>query len=72
MTLQIVHGITMKTTSAEHILPMFYPFSALVVFMVIPWIRHSMNNLLSYCVLVEVRIGASEKDLPVLYFDALL
>ena len=25
-----------------------------------------MNNLLSYCGLVEVRISASEKDLPVM------
>ena len=27
----------------------------------------SMNNLLSYCGLVDARIGASEKDLPVMY-----
>ena len=27
--------------------------------------HNSMNNLLSYCVLVEARISASEKDLPV-------
>ena len=26
-----------------------------------------MNNLLSYCGLVDARIGASEKDLPVMY-----
>ena len=27
---------------------------------------NSMNNLLSYCGLVDVRISASEKDLPVI------
>ena len=52
---QIVHGITMKTTSAEHGQNMFRSCSALVVFMVI----------LSYCGLLYVRISASEKDLPV-------
>ena len=45
----------MKTTSSEH--------SELVVFKY--WTRNSMNNLLSYCWLVDVRISASEKDLPV-------
>ena len=29
------------------------------------WTGDSMNNLLSYCVLVELRISASEKYLPV-------
>ena len=29
------------------------------------WICNSMNNLLSYCGLVDARISASEKDLPV-------
>ena len=29
------------------------------------WTGDSMNNLLSHCGLVEVRITASEKDLPV-------
>ena len=28
---------------------------------------NSMNNLLSYCGLVDARISASEKDLPVLW-----
>ena len=41
----------MKTTSSEH------------VFMY--WTRNSMNNLLSYSGLVDARISASEKDLPV-------
>ena len=30
--------------------------------------RNSMNNLLSYCGLVDTRISASDKDLPVLVF----
>ena len=29
------------------------------------WTGKSMNNLLSYCGLVDARISASEKDLPV-------
>ena len=27
---------------------------------------NSMNNLLSYCALIDTKIGASDKDLPVL------
>ena len=53
----------MKTTSAEHGKNMFCPCSALVVFMC--WTGNSMNNLLSYCGLVDARISASEKDIPV-------
>ena len=30
------------------------------------WTGKSMNNLLSYCGLVDARINASDKDLPVL------
>ena len=37
--------------------------SELVVFMY--WTRNSMNNLSSYYGLVDARISASEKDLPV-------
>ena len=37
--------------------------SELVVFMY--WAGKSMNNLLSYCGLVDPRISASDKDLPV-------
>ena len=44
---------------AQHVLPC----SELVVFMY--WTGKSMNNLLSYCGLVDVRINASDKDLPV-------
>ena len=47
--------------------PMFYPCSPpcseLVIFMY--WTRNSMNNLLSYCGLVDARIRAYDKDLPV-------
>ena len=50
-------------TWGEHVLPMFSQCSELVVFMY--WIGKSMNNLLSYCGLVDTRISASEKDLPV-------
>ena len=42
---------------------MFSPCSELVVFMY--WTGKSMNNLLSYCGLVDVRINVSDKDLPV-------
>jgi hypothetical protein len=35
------------------------------------WTGNSMNNLLSYCGLVDERISASEKDLPVLRFDVI-
>ena len=38
-------------------------WSELVIFMY--WTRDSMNNLLSYCGLVDAKISASEKDLPV-------
>ena len=42
---------------------MYTMCSELVVFMY--WTGKSMNNLLSYCGLVDVRINASDKDLPV-------
>ena len=45
---------------------MFSPCSELVVFMY--WTGKSMNNLLSYWGLVDVRINASDKDLPVQKF----
>ena len=49
------------------------------LFMELPWkmqvqnmgrtcTGNSMNNLLSYCGLVDARISAPEKDLPVLIF----
>ena len=42
---------------------MYTTCSDFVVFMY--WTGKSMNNLLSYCGLVDARISASEKDLPV-------
>ena len=43
-------------TCSAHVLPMFWACS---------FQDNSMNNLLSYCGLVDARISASEKDLPV-------
>ena len=51
---KIVHGITMKTTSAERRTCSFY--------------GNSMNNLLSYCGLIDAKIRASDKDLPVIKY----
>jgi hypothetical protein len=44
-----------RRTWAEHVLPMFYPCSAFVVY-------NLCDNLLSYFGLVDARISASEKD----------
>ena len=64
-----------KTTSSEHVVYtnwflfwhseqfMYTTSSELAIFMY--WTCNSMNNLLSYCGLVDARISASEKDLPV-------
>ena len=52
--------LTSKTIFVQN---MFSKCSELVVFMY--WIGKSMNNLLSYCGLVDPRISASDKDLPV-------
>ena len=49
-----------------HAQNMFLPCSVPAVFMC--WTGNSMNNLLSYCGLVNERISASEKDLPVKVF----
>ena len=54
-------GITGKSLSEAH--NKFLTCSELVVFM--NWTGKSMNNLLSYFGLVDVRINASDKDLPV-------
>ena len=43
---------------------MYTKCSELVVVMY--WAGKSMNNLLSYCGLGDVRINASDKDLPVI------
>ena len=67
----------MKTTSIDHVVCtncfeyqnknkkqfVYTTCSELVVFMYS--IGRSMNNLLSYCGLVDVRIDPSDKDLPV-------
>ena len=42
---------------------MYTTCSELAVFM--HWTGKSMNNLLSYCGIVDARISVSEKDLPV-------
>jgi hypothetical protein len=47
----------MGRTWAEHILAMFCACS---------FHGNSMNNLLSYCGLIDAKIRASDKDLPVL------
>ena len=57
-----VFVLTLRTIYAQN---MFSPCSELVVFMYLT--GKSMNILLSYCGLVDVRINASDKDLPVLY-----
>ena len=43
---------------------MYTTCSELVIFMY--WTGNSMNNLSSYCGLVDAKIRASDKDLPVL------
>ena len=53
----------MCTTCSTHVLPMFSPCSELGIFMY--WTGNSMNNLLSYCGLVDAKIRASDIDLPV-------
>ena len=77
---KIIHWFTssyMKTRNSEHVVYMncfecqnknkkqfmYKTCSDLVVFMY--WIGKSMNILLSYCGLVDARIRASEKGLPV-------
>ena len=52
-----VFVLTFKTICVHNL---FSPCSDLVVFMY--WTGKSMNNLLSYCGLVDVRINASDKD----------
>ena len=66
----------MKTTSSEHVVyidcseyqnknkkQFLYTPCELVVFLY--WTGKSMNNLLSYCGLVDAKKEASDKDLPV-------
>ena len=47
----------------QHVLKKISTCSELSIFMY--WTCNSINNLLSYCELVDARISASEKDLPV-------
>ena len=68
----------MKTTSSEYVTYINFCFcfdiqnnlctqhvlSLYIAFMY--WTGKSMNNLLSYCGLIDTRIRASDKDLPVL------
>jgi hypothetical protein len=56
VTLKGACGKTTTTTWAEHVLPMFCFCS---------FLGNSMNNLLSYCGLIDAKIRASDKDLPV-------
>ena len=55
---KIVYGITMKNT--EHGQPMFCTCS---------FHGYSMNNLLSYCGLIDTKIRVSDKELPVPMLD---
>ena len=69
LVFQKVKGIICIKISSEHAqnnLCTQYVFGAcseLAIFM--NWTFNSMNNLLSFCGLVDARISASEKDLPV-------
>ena len=73
----------MKSPSSEHVENMLctqivflflflhseqfmFTYSEIGIFMY--WTRNSMHNLFSYCGLVDTRISASEKDLPVKQF----
>ena len=52
--------LTFRTISIHN---MFSASSELAIFMY--WTCNSRNNLLLYCVLIDARISASEKDFPV-------
>ena len=58
-TTRAEHGQNMARTCSAHVLPMF----CACVFMY--WTGNSMNNLLSYCGLIDPKIRAPDKDLPV-------
>ena len=67
----------MKTTSSEHVVYIncfecqnkhkktIYVHVLNLQFPCKYWTGKSMNNLLSYCGLIDAKISASEKDLPV-------
>ena len=44
----------------QHVLPMFWAWTLMY------WTCNSMNNLSSYCGLVDAKKGASDKNLPVI------
>jgi hypothetical protein len=52
-----IHAQNMSKTCSVHVLPMFCACS---------FHGNSMNNLLSYCGLIDGKISASEKDIPVI------
>ena len=58
----------MGRTWQEHVLHMFCPCSAHVLrlFSCAELVRNSMNNLLSYCGLIDAKIRTSDKNLPVI------
>ena len=58
----IITSYVHENSKPEHVV--YINCSDLEIFMY--WTRNSMNNLLSYHGLVDARISASEKDLPVL------
>ena len=63
---EIVLNVKTKTKNnicTQHVFSIISTCSELGLF--IYWTWNSMNNLLSYCGIVDTRISASEKDLPV-------
>jgi hypothetical protein len=60
-TFFVVVVLTFKTIYVSN---MFSTCSELGIF--IYWTGNSMNNISSYCGLVDARISTSEKDLPVI------
>ena len=58
-----VHKLFWMSKQKPIFVHMFSQCSKLGIFMY--WTGNSMNNLSSYCGLVDARISASEKDLPV-------
>ena len=59
------HEENILRTCCLLVLPLFSPCSELGIFKY--WTYNSMNNLSSYCGFVDAKIGASDKDLPVLW-----
>ena len=55
-----IYSWLIKLIYSEQFMYMFTTCSELAIFMY--WTHISMNNILSYCGLVDARIGSSEKD----------